>query len=192
MSDEVEQGPAAGSELTYEPAHDEGRHVAEPGAGYAVGQVVPGGHNEHAGTRIAGKNGGTLRPVRSTEAARALAVRRWDKKAEAVRQGMRDAGGLLTEKAGLTLPGGAPIVTEYDVVRVLSTSQVLNAADPSSPGGNQSYQRVLEQAFPKPEREVASAPPSASSSSSLASLDAAALDALLAALRARVAGADGE
>ena len=137
MSDEVEQGHS----------------VAEAGGSY----VATAEHNTHAPARIPGRNGGTLTPIRSSERGRAMVQRRWEKKAEAVRQGMRDAAGLLTDKAGLTLPGGAPIVTEYDVIRVLSTSQALNAADPSSPGGNQSYQRLLDNGFPKPERDPAAA-----------------------------------
>lgn len=105
----------------------------------------------------AGRNGGTLTPYDSARAT-AAARRRWDRRAAAVRQGLRDAAQLLTEKTDLTLPGGAPLQNEYDVLRVVGSQHALHAADPSAPGSVQSLKLVSEMAFPRPEPSAITAP----------------------------------
>jgi hypothetical protein len=182
MRSEVEQGQAAGSELTYEPALDEGRRVAEPGAGYeaggavmssgGAGAVVPG---QLVDTRIPGKNGGTLRPVRDEAAARALVRKRWDGVSAAARRGLAKAGKQIPD-----ISGQGPV----RVVEYLVEQHTLNAADPSARGATQSFKQVMDLAYPKPEREVATGPATPPGGASLALSPELARE-LLAAMRAR-------
>lgn len=108
--------------------------------------------NDESREVIPGHHSGLLRPVRSSEQGRALVRRRWEKRAHAARQGLRDAAKELTEKAGLTLPDGSPLETEYDVIRALVNAHALQAADPSARSAVQSLNAVDRMAFPAPER----------------------------------------
>lgn len=104
---------------------------------------------EHVETRIPGKNGGTLRPVRSTEQAQALVRKRWDGVSAAARRGLAKAGKQIPD-----LVGDGPV----RVVEYLVEQHTLNAADPSARGATQSFKQIMDLAYPKPEREVNTGP----------------------------------
>ena len=153
--------------------------VTEPVMGGAVsGVTLQQPRIEHAGRG----GGGALVPVRSTEQARELARRRWDAVSAAARRGLVKAGEQLPD-----VRASSPVA----VVEYLVSQHALNAADPSARGSQASFKQVMDLAYPKPEREVSSGPASPATGASLAELDGAALDALMAALRARVAGEGG-
>lgn len=103
---------------------------------------------------VPGRHGGTLRPVRTSEQGAALSRKRWERAGAAARAGLRDAAREMSEKAGLTLPDGAPLETEYDVLRALVAAHVLQAADPSARGAVQSFREVTRLAFPVPEARL--------------------------------------
>ena len=97
---------------------------------------------------IVGRRGGTIVPIRSSERARELALKRWEMVSAAARRGIAKAGQQID---GLTsnykLDGR---VTAPDVVGYLAEQHTLNAADPSAPGSVQSFREVMRIAYPAP------------------------------------------
>ena len=97
----------------------------------------------HAGTRIAGQNGGTLTPYDANRAREAARIR-WDKANAAALRGMTKAGQQIPDVSRR----GPAAVVEY-----LVEQHTLHAADPSAPGSVQSFKQVMAIAYPKPDSE---------------------------------------
>lgn len=129
--------------------------IAEAQAAYNVAETgstagsSTGANSIQVETRIAGKNGGTLVPVRSSERGRELVRLRWDGVSAAARRGLAAAGKQIPDVVG----NGPVRVVEY-----LVSQHTLNAADPSARGSAQSFKQVMDLAYPKPDREVSAAP----------------------------------
>lgn len=108
--------------------------------------VMSAGENtyDHVGRGVVpGVHGGTLRPVKTSEAARELVMHRWRRKADAVRRGLA--------RAGINVPG-VEKPDAYAVVAAIAENHALNALDPSARGSAASARLVLEHGWPAPER----------------------------------------
>lgn len=151
--------------------------VEQGGAVAVLGNTVP---NKQVEASIPGGGGyGRIVPIRDPARARELARRRWDAVSAAARRGLVKAGEQLPD-----IRASSPVA----VVEYLVSQHALNAADPSARGSQASFKQVVELAYPKPDREVAASPGAVPGpGGSLAALDAAALDAIMSALRARLA-----
>ena len=100
---------------------------------------------EYESRRPGGYGGWLKPPVRTSEEARALVRRRWDKAGEAVRLGVADAGEALP---------AIGMRSAAKVIRYLSREHTLHASVPGARGAVSSFGMILDRGWPRPEREA--------------------------------------
>lgn len=147
---QAHQAHQATGELVYEDAGEEQgageRQTQSATAGHggrqAVTSTAGGGQNTYA--LVAGRNGGTLIPVRDSSSAAALVRRRWDKRSRLAREALAAAGANVDQ-----LPANP---THWDMARHIYEQHAANAADPSERSSVASARLVLDAAYPAPAR----------------------------------------
>jgi len=83
---------------------------------------------------IEGRNGGTLKPIRSREQAAAMGRKRWEKAKRAIREGVRDAAAQLPD---------INLRSDYAMIRAIAESHSLNAFDAAARGSAGSAALIL-------------------------------------------------
>src|SRR5262245_25404974 len=92
---------------------------------------------------IPGGRGGFLKPIRSSERARELAILKHEKKQAAIRAGIAAAAAQL--------PG---VQGTYGMLRAISENHAAHAYDPSQPGAQRSLEILLRHGWSEPARDA--------------------------------------
>jgi len=119
--------------------------MADQAAGVAVaGNITQTDTRSHT---VAGRNGGTLAPIRSSERAYELIAARERKRRRITAEAMVRAGKQMP-----ALADRGDTITYWDTYGYAMEQHGMNMADPSAPGSAQSLKHIDGVLFPRPER----------------------------------------